>query len=115
MRAADPAPASVEIARAGLNERYVREWPGAMVTGGIVDYDAVSGLYRLPPEHSACLTRASSPNNVAVTAQWIAVRAAVEGAVVDAFRHGRGVPSSAYPRFHTVMAEESRQTSSMGF
>jgi hypothetical protein len=24
----------------GLNERYVREWLGAMVTGGIVEYDA---------------------------------------------------------------------------
>ena len=109
---ADMAPASVEeIARAaGLNERYVREWLGAMVTGGIVDYDAASGVYHLPPEHSACLTRASSPNNVAVTAQWIAVLGAAEGAVVDAFRHGRGVPYSAYPRFHTVMAEESRQT-----
>jgi SAM-dependent methyltransferase len=109
---ADLAPASAEeIARvAGLNERYVREWLGAMVTGGIVDYDAVSGVYHLPPEHSACLTRASSPNNVAVTAQWIAVLGAAEGAVVDAFRHGRGVPYSAYPRFHTVMAEESRQT-----
>ena len=30
-----------EIAEAaGLNERYVREWLGAMVTGGIVEYDA---------------------------------------------------------------------------
>ena len=27
---------------AGLNERYVREWLGAMVTGGIVEYDAAS-------------------------------------------------------------------------
>ena len=95
---------------AGLNERYVREWLGAMVTGGIVEYDAASELYRLPPEHAACLTRASSPNNVAVTSQWIAVLGSAEDAVVDAFRHGRGVPYSAYPRFHTVMAEESRQT-----
>ena len=37
----DMAPAtSTEIAEAaGLNERYVREWLGAMVTGGIVEYD----------------------------------------------------------------------------
>ena len=47
---ADLAPSSVdEIARAaGLNERYVREWLGAMVTGGIVDYDAVSGRVPSP-------------------------------------------------------------------
>ncbi len=39
------------IARAaGLNERYVREWLGAMVTGRVVDYDAAGGTYSLPPE-----------------------------------------------------------------
>ena len=93
-----------------LNERYVREWLGAMVTGGIVEYDPASG--HLPPSARArgCLTRASSPNNVAVTSQWIAVLGGAEDAVVEAFRHGRGVPYSAYPRFHAVMAEESRQT-----
>ena len=38
---ADGAPAtSAAIAeRAGLNERYVREWLGAMTTGRIVTYD----------------------------------------------------------------------------
>ena len=77
---------------AGLNERYVREWLGAMVTGGIVEYDAGSDTYRLPPEHAASLTRAASPNNVAVTAQWVGVLGSAENAVVDAFRHGRGVP-----------------------
>jgi SAM-dependent methyltransferase len=106
-----PAATVARIAEtAGLNERYVREWLGAMVTGGIVDYDARTDTYRLPPEHAACLTRASSPNNVAVTSQWVGVLGTAEDAVVEAFRHGRGVPYSAYPRFHTVMAEESWQT-----
>jgi SAM-dependent methyltransferase len=106
-----PATTAAGIARAsGLNERYVREWLGAMVTGGIVELDAERETYTLPPEHAVCLTRGSSPNNLAVTAQWIGVLGGAEDAVVDAFRHGRGVPYSAYPRFHTVMAEESRQT-----
>jgi SAM-dependent methyltransferase len=106
-----PASTAEEIATAArLNERYVREWLGAVVTGGIVEYDAVTNTYRLPPEHAVCLTRAASPNNVAVTAQWIAVLGAAENAVVEAFHHGRGVPYKAYPRFHEVMAEESGQT-----
>src|SRR5207247_451772 len=47
---------SAEIAkRAGLNERYVREWLGAMVTGRIVDYDAATKTYTLPPERSLFL------------------------------------------------------------
>lgn len=105
-----PSPAGGVAKAAGLNERYVREWLGAMVTGGIVEYDAVSDLYSLPAEHAACLTRGASPNNVAVTSQWVAVLGGAEDAVVEAFRHGRGVPYSAYPRFHVVMAEESSQT-----
>jgi hypothetical protein len=36
-----PPSSSVDIARsANLNERYVREWLGAMVTVGVVDVDA---------------------------------------------------------------------------
>lgn len=106
-----PASSAGQIAAAGgLSERYVREWLAAMVTGGIVSYDGATDSYRLPPEHAACLTRAASPNNVAVTAQWISVLGSAEDAVVDAFTHGRGVPYGAYHRFHEVMAEESQQT-----
>ena len=106
-----PPSTAAQIARASqLNERYVREWLGAMVTGGIVEFDPSSDTYVLPPEHASCLTRESSPNNVAVTAQWIAVLGGAEDAVADAFRHGHGVPYEAYSRFHHVMAEESRQT-----
>jgi SAM-dependent methyltransferase len=99
---------------AGLNARYVREWLGAMTTGGIVEYDERADTYHLPPEHAACLTRAARPNNLAVTAQWIAVLGAVEDWVVEAFKHGRGVPYSAYERFHEVMAAESDQTTVAG-
>src|SRR5215207_7973135 len=92
-----PPTTSGDIAAlAGLSERYVREWLGAMVTGGVVEHDPKAGTYRLPPEHAACLTRAARPNNAAVTAQWVAVLGGVEDKVVEAFRHGRGVPYSAY-------------------
>lgn len=97
-------------AEADLNERYVREWLGAMATGGIVEYRLEDQTFRLPAEHAACLTRAASPNNLAASMQWIAVLGHVEENVVAAFRHGNGVPYSAYPRFHEVMAEESAQT-----
>lgn len=96
--------------KANLSERYVREWLGAMTTGGIVTYDGDSETYHLPREHAAFLTRAASPNNLAVTSQFVSVLGAAEDYVADAFRHGRGVPYSAYKRFHTVMAEESNQS-----
>jgi len=106
-----PAATSTEISQAaGLNERYVREWLAAMVTGGIVDYEPATRTYRLPPEHAAWLTRAASPNNLAVTAQMLPVLAAVEDGIIAAFRAGGGLPYAAYRRFHDVMAEDSGQT-----
>jgi SAM-dependent methyltransferase len=102
---------SHEIAqRAELSERYVREWLGALTTGGVIYFDPHTKRYALPREHAAWLTRSSAPNCLATTAQWVSVLGSVEDKVVEAFRHGRGVPYSAYTRFGEVMAEESNQT-----
>lgn len=106
-----PASDSDTIAReTGLDERYVREWLGAMVTGGFVEYDAETQTYFLPREHAAALTREARPNNMAATAQWIALLGGVEDDVVRCFERGGGVPYAAYERFHAVMCEESDQT-----
>lgn len=102
---------SREIAdAAGLDERYVREWLGAMATARIVEYDGTTGRYVLPAAHAALLTRSATPDNMAVTAQWFAVLAGVEDRIVECFRDGGGVPYEAFGRFHEVMAEESGQT-----
>jgi 2-polyprenyl-3-methyl-5-hydroxy-6-metoxy-1,4-benzoquinol methylase len=106
-----PPSTSQQIAdAANLNERYVREWLGAMVVGRIVEHDPEDGTYYLPQEHAAWLTRAASPNNIAVTAQFIPVLGMVEDGIVESFKHGGGLPYSAFPRFHEVMAEDSGQT-----
>ncbi len=43
-----PPSTSNEIASAAnLNERYVREWLGALVTSKIIDYNPISSLYSL--------------------------------------------------------------------
>ncbi|MBT4126694.1 MAG: methyltransferase domain-containing protein [Chloroflexi bacterium] len=95
---------------AGLNERYVREWLGAMLTGGFVEYSADSKTYSLPAEHAALLTRDASPDNIAAFAQYIPLLGSVEDGIVDAFKNGGGVPYSGFPRFQEVMAEDSGQT-----
>ena len=95
---------------AGLDERYVREWLGAMTAGRIVELDPATSRYSLPAEHAAWLTRAASPDNLAVEAQWITSLSNVEDDIVECFRSGGGVPYERYPRFHEVMAEESAQT-----
>lgn len=109
--AGQPPLSSAAIAQAAnLNERYVREWLGGLVTAGLIDYDPATQHYQLPAAHAAILTRAAAPNNMASLAQWVAVLGSVEDSVADAFRHGAGVPYCAYHRFHEVMAEESEQT-----
>lgn len=106
-----PASTSEEIAKAAdLNERYVREWLGAMVTGGIIDYYHEKKSYSLPEEHAAWLTRKAVPNNIAVTTQWISLLGAVEDKIVECFKNGGGVPYEAFERFHEVMSDESHQT-----
>jgi 2-polyprenyl-3-methyl-5-hydroxy-6-metoxy-1,4-benzoquinol methylase len=102
---------SQEVAdAAGLRERYVREWLGAMVTGGIVRYEPATGRFALPREHAASLTRAAGAANIGVFAQYIATLGVVEDEIVGCFERGGGVPYERFPRFHEVMAEDSGQS-----
>jgi SAM-dependent methyltransferase len=92
---------------AGLNERYVREWLGAMVTGRIVEHEPSTRSYWLPPEHAASLTRAAGFRNLSVTAMILTALATVEQPVVRCFQEGGGVPYAAFERFDEIMAEVS--------
>lgn len=95
---------------AGLHERYVREWLGCMVTGGVVEFDDTLRRYRLPDEHAAHLTRAAAADNIAVLTQYIGVLANVEDRVIECFKRGGGVGYGCFHRFHEVMAEDSGQS-----
>ena len=103
-----PPSTSDEIAReAGLNERYVREWLGAMVTGKIVEYDAGTRTYHLPPEHAPLVTRAGGVDNLASFTQYISIMSGVEKRLVEAFRNGGGVAYEHYGDFQKLQAEET--------
>jgi len=98
-----PATSSELAARAGLDERYVREWLGAMATGGVVDYDAATSLFTLPAEHAQCLTGASS-RNLAPGSQTLRMLATRLPKVSDCFSQGGGVPYSEFrPDFTEAM------------
>lgn len=104
-----PSTAEELAERAGLVERYVREWLGAMLTGGVVVLEA--GRYRLPVEHAAFVTRAAGSDNLAAMSQYVALLGSVEDRIVDCFREGGGVPYAAFGRrFQEVMAEDSGMT-----
>jgi 2-polyprenyl-3-methyl-5-hydroxy-6-metoxy-1,4-benzoquinol methylase len=99
---------SADVARrASLNERYVREWLGAMVTGRIVEYDPAKKTYMLPAERSAFLTRAAGIDNLASQTQYVALLGSVESKVIGSFRNGGGVPYSEFEDFQRLMAENN--------
>lgn len=99
---------SAELAdRAGLTERYVREWLAAMVTGGLFEYDPTTKTYTLPAPAAAVLTGGPLPLAVMAGLQTHLGKHVHE--VARAFREGGGVPYSAYrPEFTDLMDQISR-------
>jgi ubiquinone/menaquinone biosynthesis C-methylase UbiE len=110
MKEMEPSTSAEIAARAGLNERYVREWLGAMVTGRIVEVDPESNRFSLPAEHASFLTRAAGADNIGLLTQYISLLGGVEDEIVECFKNGGGVPYAKFPRFHDVMAEDSGQS-----
>lgn len=107
---ASPTTAANLAKRAGLAERYVREWLAVMTTSGVVEYSPKSGHYTLPAEHAAFLTYGNPTPNIAVNAQFLGVTANVEDEIVARFHDGAGTHYHHYERFHEVMAEASHQS-----
>ena len=102
---------SAEIAeKSNLNERYVREWLGSMVTSGVISYAPETKSYHLPAEHAAYLTRKAGADNIAVFTQYTSVMGEVEDDIVNCFSNGGGVQYNKFHRFHEVMAEDSGQS-----
>jgi len=99
-----------EIAKqANLNARYVLEWLGVMVSGGIVevstDTDGRDRFY-LPKEHGDLITRRAGNSNLGVYTQEIPLLTvcAMES-VHNGFHTGDGVDYSNYPKFQSFMTQ----------
>lgn len=102
-----PPATSQQIAdAAGLDERYVREWLGGIVTAGFVDYDPAAGTYALRPDYAPFLT-GPGPDNLARTLRFLTVMGEVTPKVVERFRVGGGLSYDDYPNFHAWQAEDS--------
>src|ERR1051326_797494 len=60
--AAGGSATSDELARrAGVNERYVREWLNAMACAGYINYDPASQRFSLPAAHVPALADEDGP------------------------------------------------------
>jgi ubiquinone/menaquinone biosynthesis C-methylase UbiE len=106
---AGPATSTELAERAGLKERYVREWLGAMATSGIYRYDAPSQRYELPEEHAALLT-GETAQNAAPMSRMINHFGTHLPKLAACFRAGGGIPYSAYrPVFTQCMDDVWRR------
>ena len=109
-----PATSDEVAAVAALDPRYVREWLNAMTTARIVDYEPESRTYSLPAAHAGWLTEAAGPDNLARLMMFVPMLAEVEQGIVRCFRTGGGLSYADYPRFHALMAEDSRASVDAG-
>jgi SAM-dependent methyltransferase len=96
LHANGPATSAAFAARAGIQERYAREWLGGMVAAGYVEYDPDRQQFRLPPEHAPALADEAGPYFFGGVIQMLPAMAATLDTLTDAFRNGGGVPYSAY-------------------
>jgi SAM-dependent methyltransferase len=82
---------SAEVAgRAGISERYTREWLRAQAAGGYIDYDGQTDRYTLCDEHALALAVPDSPYYVLGLYTSIASVFADVDKLADAFRTGAG-------------------------
>lgn len=103
-----PATSEELAARGGLEERYVRECLGALVTGGLVEYDAATGDHTLPIEHALCLT-GNQAMNMAPISRFPTLLAHHVEAAETVMREGGGIPYERFrPEFTAVMDGVSR-------
>ncbi len=84
-------------ARTGLNQRYLREWLGAMATGHYLAYDPDSRRYRMPAEFAPVLADEDSPYFAGGILQLSVPFVSMAPRIVEAFRNGGGAPEEAYP------------------
>jgi len=93
---AEGAVSPAELAhRAGVDERYAREWCRVLASAGYIEHDAPSGTFRLPPPHAAVLADDGLASSGGIHATYRALMGMIDP-VEDAFRTGAGVPYDAY-------------------
>ncbi|HEX4169590.1 MAG TPA: class I SAM-dependent methyltransferase [Bryobacteraceae bacterium] len=94
MDGAGPITSTELASRAGLNERYVREWLRAMVAAEYIDYDAKSQKYSMSSEQAFVLSNEDSPMFVGGGFHFTAPSLLNVPRIMEAFKNGGGIPYS---------------------
>ena len=91
-----PATSAQLANRANINERYAREWLGAMASAGYIEYNPVSQSFTLPPEYVPILAQESGPIFLGGLHQMLLGMAGPIDTLMQAFQQGGGVAQANY-------------------
>jgi SAM-dependent methyltransferase len=91
-----PATSEELAVRAGIDERYGREWLAAMASAGYLIRDPGSGRFELPAAHVPVLALDDTPTSLGGPLQWLLGVLPTLSAVSEALRTGNGVPPYKY-------------------
>ncbi len=98
--AGSPATPAELAERAGADERYMREWLEQQAAAGMLEVDAAPAgadrRYRLPAAHAEVLVDGDSLYYLGSYPRLVTACLSVLPEVLDAFRHGGGVPYERY-------------------
>lgn len=114
IRPAVDSATSAELAdRAGIAERYAREWLEQQAVAGVLDVAADAGgasgrRYRLPDGAAEVLCEPENLYHLAPLAPFVVSVAQALPQVVEAFRSGGGVPYEDYPGVVDAIARVNR-------
>lgn len=102
LRGGGPASAAELAQRAGIDERYAREWLEQQAVTGILEVDDVTAdadarRYSLPQGHAEALLDMDSPAASQSMLRFVVSAAPVLPALARAYRRGEGLPGDAYP------------------
>lgn len=88
---------SIELAaRAGVAERYVREWLAGVHAAGYVTFDRATGRYELPEHHVPVLAEEAGPIFFGAAFRDVVENGETFQRLVAACRSGGGVPMTAF-------------------
>ena len=114
LRDGGAATSSELAARAGIHERYAREWLEQQAVGGLLDVDdaakdASERRYTLPSGHDEVLLDGDSLNYLAYVGRWVPSIGQAMPALLEAFRTGGGVSWADFgPDAREGQAEQNR-------
>jgi SAM-dependent methyltransferase len=86
-----PMAAATLAAKAGIAERYAREWLSQQAASGYLDYDPAAGTFALPPEQAMVFADADSPVYLQGGFDLAVAMMENQALIEPAFRSGKGV------------------------